>query len=83
MSGKRNTPWRRTVAAYDVLRGRPPGPAYGLLIGLPMVASAGGFLIGLGMDAAVNRRHAARQGSTDPGRVTGPVPVPSTVRHDV
>jgi hypothetical protein len=23
MSGKRNTPWRRTVAAHDVLRGRP------------------------------------------------------------
>jgi len=83
MSGRRNTPGRRTVAAYDVLRGRPPRPAYGLLIVLPMVAAAGGFLIGLGMDAAVNRRHAARRGSTGPGRVTSPEPVPSTGRNDV
>nr|WP_221382226.1 hypothetical protein [Actinoplanes polyasparticus] len=60
MSRKRSTAWRRATAAYDVLRGRPPKPDYSLLIVLPMAASAGGALIGLGVDMAMTRR-AARQ----------------------
>jgi hypothetical protein len=83
MSGKRNTPWRRTVAAYAVLRGRPPKPDYGLLIVLPMAASAGGALIGLGVDMAVNRRTAVRRDSAAISRVTSPELVPSAGRHDV
>jgi hypothetical protein len=82
MSRKRNTSWRRTVAAYDVLRGRPAKADYGLLIVLPLLASAGGFLIGLGVDLAVNRR-AARRDSAGSGQVAGPAPVPSSGRRDV
>jgi hypothetical protein len=81
MSRKRNTAWLRTVAAYDVLRGRPPKPDYGFLIVLPMAASAGGALIGLGVDMAVTRRAAARRAGA--GRATGSWPVQSRGRRDV
>lgn len=74
MSGKRNTPWRRTVAAYDVLRGRPPEVDYGLLILLPMAASVGGAMIGFGMDAALNRLTAARRATPTPTPTGSPVP---------
>jgi hypothetical protein len=83
MSRNRNTPWRRVVAAYDVLRGRPPKADYGLLIVLPLAASAGGALIGLGLDMALSRHSAGRRGSVDTHRVTGPQPVPSAGRRDV
>ena len=58
MSRKRNQPWRRTVVAYDVLRGRPPRMDYGRLVVLMVVASAGGALIGVALDLAVTRRSA-------------------------
>jgi hypothetical protein len=72
MRGNRKTLRRRTAAAYDVLRGRPPKPDYGLLIVLPVLASAGGALIGLRMDTAVNRRAAARNSTVEPGRAGVP-----------
>ncbi|WP_229073721.1 hypothetical protein [Actinoplanes sp. DH11] len=47
---------QRAVAAYGVLRGRPPRPDYGVLVVLPLVAAAGGALIGLSLENAVQRR---------------------------
>lgn len=81
MSRKRNTTWRRTTDAYDVLRGRPPKPDYGLLIVLPLMASAAGALIGLGVDIALTRR-AARRGGSDAGMSTSPDLMRSSGRHD-
>ncbi|MDI6105232.1 hypothetical protein QLQ12_42280 [Actinoplanes sp. NEAU-A12] len=55
---RRSNARQRAVAAYGVLRGRPPRPDYGILVVLPLVAAAGGALIGLGVETAVsNRRH--------------------------
>jgi hypothetical protein len=83
MSGKRNTLRRRTITAYDVLRGRPPKPDYGILIVLPLAASAGGALIGLSVDMAVNRRAATRdRGGANSIRITGPELVSNPGRRD-
>lgn len=55
---RRSNARRRAAAAYAVLRGRPVRPDYGILVVLPLVAAAGGALIGLGVESAVsNRRH--------------------------
>ena len=48
----------RLVTALDVLRGRPPRVDYGLLLVLPFVAAAGGVLISLLIEDAVDRRRA-------------------------
>ncbi|MEU4421443.1 hypothetical protein AB0F81_12520 [Actinoplanes sp. NPDC024001] len=59
MSRRQNTR-QRAVAAYGVLRGRPARPDYGVLVVLPLVAAAGGALIGLGVESAVGRRTGER-----------------------
>lgn len=59
MSRRQNTR-QRAVAAYGVLRGRPPRPDYGVLVVLPLVAAAGGALIGFGVESAVGRRTGVR-----------------------
>jgi hypothetical protein len=56
MSIQNRTSWLRSVAAYDLLRGRPPKPDYGLLVVLPFLAAAGGVLVGLGLESMVDRR---------------------------
>jgi hypothetical protein len=47
---------QRVVAALDVLRGRRPRFDYGLLLIVPFVAAAGGVLISLFIEDAVERR---------------------------
>ena len=47
---------KRVGAALDVLRGRRPRFDYGLLLVLPFVAAAGGVLISLIIEDAVERR---------------------------
>ena len=75
--GSRQRVRHRAIDAYDVMRGRRPKPDYGFLIVLPLVAAAGGAIIGLGVDKAVSRRAAARSSTTapavdrDPVRMTG------------
>lgn len=81
MTPKLNTFRRRTVAAYDVLCGRPPKPDYGLLIVLPLVASAGGALIGLGVDIVMSRRFAARRASMDSARTAAVTSASSSGRR--
>jgi hypothetical protein len=48
----------RIVAALDVLRGRRPRFDYGLLLIVPFVAAAGGVLVSLIIEDAVERRRA-------------------------
>lgn len=47
---------RRFSTALSVLRGRPPRVDYGILLVMPFLAAAGGSLVGLAVDAAVQRR---------------------------
>ena len=54
---RRQNTRQRAVAAYGVLLGRPPRPDYGVLVVLPLVAAAGGALIGLSVESAVGRRN--------------------------
>ncbi|WP_133877568.1 hypothetical protein [Paractinoplanes brasiliensis] len=54
---------RRTADAYDVLRGRPPKPDYGILIVFPLIAASAGALIGIGVDQAVVRLTSRRNGA--------------------
>jgi len=82
MSRNRKTLRRRTAAAYDVMRGRPSRPDYGVLIVLPMLASAGGVLIGMRVDTAVNRRAAARNSTDESGRAGVPELVHTSGRRD-
>ena len=83
MTVHRRTARRRLVAAVDVLRGRRPGFDYGILLVMPFVAAAGGALLALAVDEAVERRRApagrggtsdgtdaARDGTDAPGRTT-------------
>ena len=57
----------RLVTALDVLRGRPLRVDYGLLLVLPFVAAAGGVLISLLIEDAVERRRARGNGGFIPG----------------
>ncbi|MEU8614499.1 hypothetical protein AB0C29_41580 [Actinoplanes sp. NPDC048791] len=59
----------RLVTALDVLRGRPMRVDYGLLLVLPFVAAAGGVLISLLIEDAVERRRA--RGFIPDGRGAG------------
>jgi hypothetical protein len=49
---------KRIVAALDVLRGRRPRFDYGLLLVMPFIAAAGGVLLSLAIEDAVERRRA-------------------------
>jgi hypothetical protein len=76
MSRKQRTAARRVAAAYGILLGRPPKPDFGILVVLPLIAAAGGSLIGFGLDQAVTRRKARRTETTSVNTpATGPVPV--------
>jgi hypothetical protein len=77
MSRKQSTAWLRVVTAYGVLRGRVPRPDYGLLLVMPLFAAAGGALIGLGVDIAVTRRTAGRNGTTTTTTTAEPGIVPA------
>ncbi|MEV8508927.1 hypothetical protein AB0368_29410 [Actinoplanes sp. NPDC051475] len=61
---------RRFSTAVDALRGRPPRTDYGILLVMPFLAAAGGSLVGLAVDAAVQRR-----------RTRTPAPVPEEPRE--
>jgi hypothetical protein len=58
MTAGRTIARRRFADALDVLRGRPPRFDYGLLLVLPFVAAAGGVLISLAIEDAIERRRA-------------------------
>lgn len=51
---------RRVAAAYDVLRGRPPKPDYGILVVLPFLAAAGGSLFALAAETLIEGRRSRR-----------------------
>jgi hypothetical protein len=68
MTSRHPTALRRSVAALDVLRGRRPRFDWGILIVMPFVAAAGGVLISLAIENAVERRRVP----------PAPVPVPPT-----
>jgi hypothetical protein len=69
---------RRFADALAVLRGRPPRFDYGLLLVLPFVAAAGGVLISLFIENAVERRRAnGDRGFIQPGRGAPPDTGPS------
>ncbi|KUL27992.1 hypothetical protein [Actinoplanes awajinensis] len=51
---------RRAAVAYDVLRGRPVRLDYGYFVVMPLLAAAGGALIGWGLESAVTRSRAAK-----------------------
>jgi hypothetical protein len=61
----------RIGTAVAVLRGRPPRVDYGLLLVLPFVAAAGGVLVSLLIEDAVQRRR-------DRGFIRGGRGVPRT-----
>ncbi|MFI7600388.1 hypothetical protein [Actinoplanes sp. NPDC049681] len=71
---------RRIATALGVLRGRPPRTDYGILLVMPFLAAAGGSLVGLAVDAAVQRRRARTPGLEAPaeqqGRPGTPVAMP-------
>ncbi|MCA2211476.1 hypothetical protein [Jidongwangia harbinensis] len=58
MRDNRKIAQQRLVTALDVLRGRRPKFDYGLLLVMPFLAAAGGVLISLAIDNAVERRRA-------------------------
>jgi hypothetical protein len=51
---------RRAAVAYDVLRGRPVRAGYGLLVVVPLLAAAGGALIGWGLETLASRNRTAQ-----------------------
>ncbi|WP_199514225.1 hypothetical protein [Nucisporomicrobium flavum] len=68
---RHHTSWSKRIAdARAVLRGRPPRFDYGLLVVMPFIAAAGGVLISLAIEDAVERRRAHRPGH-DGARRTG------------
>jgi hypothetical protein len=56
MRTTRHTTRRRLVAAQQVLRGRRPRFDYGLLLVMPLLAAAGGVLLSMAIENAVDRR---------------------------
>jgi len=58
MTASRTIARERIVAALDVLRGRRPRFDYGLLLVVPFLAAAGGVLVSLIIEDAVERRRA-------------------------
>ncbi|PRY30849.1 hypothetical protein [Pseudosporangium ferrugineum] len=77
MSTNRSTARRRLVAASEVLRGRPPRFDYGLLIVMPFLAAAGGVLISLALENALEKRRTPRAGDTPSGAALDRAPTGS------
>jgi hypothetical protein len=71
MTAHRNTARRRFAAALDVLRGRRPRFDYGVLLVMPFIAAAGGVLISLVIENAVERRRAHGAGLDASRRADG------------
>lgn len=65
MKASRRAIAQRSVAALNTLRGRPPRTDYGLLLVVPFLAAAGGALVALAVDSAVDRRRAPRDTNLD------------------
>jgi len=63
---RRRTARRRAAVAYDVLRGRPVRLDYGVLVVLPVLAAAGGALLGWGAETIVTRRRPVKPDTAAP-----------------